>query len=71
MLDLFENIVKPILFYEAEVWGFPKANAIERVHTKFCKNVLAVKCSTQNNFIYGDLGQMILYSQRLVCIVKY
>jgi len=71
MLDLFEKIVKPILFYSAEVWGFARATPIERVHTKFCKSVLGVKCNTQNDFIYGDLGRMDLHSQRLVCIVKY
>ena len=42
MLDLFEKIVKPILFYSAEVWGFARATPIERVHTKFCKSVLGV-----------------------------
>ena len=41
------------------------------MHTKFCKSVLGVKCCTQNDFIYGDLGRMDLHSQRLVCIIKY
>ena len=49
----------------------PSKPDFERVHTKFCKSVLGVKCSTHNDFVYGDLSRIDLYSQRLVCIVKY
>ena len=56
-LDLFDKLVSPILNYAAEVWGFFKATQIERVHLQFCKRLLGVKKSTQNNFIYGELGR--------------
>jgi hypothetical protein len=36
-LDLFDNIIKPILLYGCEVWGFSKNEIIERVHLRFCK----------------------------------
>ena len=48
-LSLFDKLVTPILNYGSEVWGFCKANQIERVHLQFCKNLLGVKQSTQNN----------------------
>ena len=38
---------------------------------QFCKNLLGVKQSTQNNFVYGDLGRMNYQSYRYVNIIKY
>ncbi len=52
VLDLFDKLVLPILNYGCEVWGFSQGIQIERVHMKFCKHLLGVKISTQNNFIY-------------------
>ena len=46
--------------YCSEVWGFCKADKIERVHLQFCKSLLGVKQSTQNTFIYGELGENAL-----------
>lgn len=39
-LDLFDKIVKPILLYGCEVWGFGINYIIEMVHIKFCKILL-------------------------------
>ena len=56
-LDLFDKIVKPILLYGCEVWGFGNNSIIERVHIKFCKILLGVKKSTPDFMIYGELGR--------------
>jgi hypothetical protein len=37
-LDLFDKMVKPILLYGCEVWGFSNNDIIEKVHLKFCVN---------------------------------
>ena len=42
-LELFDKVVGPILNYRVDVWGFCKANQIERVHMQFCKRLLGVK----------------------------
>ena len=34
-LDLLDKIVKPILLYGCEIWGFGKNDIIERVHLNF------------------------------------
>jgi hypothetical protein len=54
--DLFDKIVKPILLYGFEIWGFGNIDIIERVHLKFCKLILNLKKSTPNFMIYGELG---------------
>lgn len=54
-LGLFDKLIMPIMSYSAEVWGFNKSLAIERVHTCMvhCRRILNVKKSTQNDFKYG------------------
>ena len=71
LLELFDKLITPILHYASEVWGFHSAPAIERVHLKFCKRILSVKTSTQNDFIYGELGRMPLAKLRLINILRY
>ena len=39
-LDLFDKMVKPILLYGCEVWGFSNNDIIEKVHLKICKLLL-------------------------------
>ena len=39
-LDLFDKMVKPILLYGSEVWGFSNNDIIEKVHLKICKLLL-------------------------------
>ena len=56
-LDLFDKIIKPILLYGCEVWGFSKNEIIERVHLRFCKLLLNFKTSTPSYMVYGELGR--------------
>ena len=42
-IELFDSFVGSILNYGSEVWGFSKANQLERVHLKFLKRLLYVK----------------------------
>ena len=55
VLDLFDKLISPILNYGSEVWGFHKAVSIETIHMRYCKKLLSVKQSSQNDFVYGEL----------------
>ena len=70
-LELFDKLITPILNYGCEIWGFKQANVLERVHLQFCKRLLGVKKSTQNDFVYGELGRTTLIIKRYVSIIKY
>ena len=59
-LDLFDKLIVPIFNYGSEVWGFHPGYAVDRVYMQFCKRLLGVKKSTQNDFVYGELGRMSL-----------
>ena len=71
LLDLFDKFITPVLNYGCEIWGFHPAHDIERVHLKFCKNILGVKQSTQNDFVYGELGRLPMQIIRYLRIIKY
>jgi len=51
-----KKIVKPILLYGAEVWGYGNLEIVERVQLKFLKYVLNMKKSTPNYMVYGETG---------------
>ena len=70
-IDLFNSMVTPILFYGCEVWGFCKADSLDRFYISFLKNVLGVKQSTPNCFVYGELGLYPLIIERKLRILKY
>ena len=70
-IDLFNTMVAPILFYGNEVWGFCKAEPIERFHLAFLKSLLCVKSSTPNCFVYGELGVYPLHVERKYRIIKF
>ena len=42
-IELFDLMIAPILFYGAEIWGFCKAEPIERFHLSFLKSLLGVR----------------------------
>jgi hypothetical protein len=35
LLSLFDKMVKPILLYGCEIWGFGNNDVLEKVHLKF------------------------------------
>ena len=55
-IDLFNKMVKPILLYGCECWGYGNNNVLERVQLKFLKYILGIKSSTPNCIVYGETG---------------
>ena len=70
-LELFDKLVSPILGYASQVWGFSSATEIERVHLQFCKNMLSIKITTQNDFVYGELGRITCIANRYYHLIRY
>jgi len=58
---LFDTQIVPMLLYAAEIWGFQKIEAIEKVHLMACKKVLGVSSRAPNTLVYGELGRYPLY----------
>ena len=55
-IDMFNKVIKPILLYGCEVWGYGNLDVIERVQLKFFKQILNLKKSTPSFMVYGELG---------------
>ena len=49
-----------IILYASEVWGIYGYGHIDKIHIKFCKNLLGVRAQTSNYAVYGDLGRFPL-----------
>ena len=71
VFNLFDKCITPILTYGCEVWGFHSAPDVERIHLSFCKRILGVKKSTQNDFIYGLVGRVPMDLVRKLRIIRY
>ena len=51
--------------------GFFKCNCIGKGANAIFQNVLGVKRSTQNDFVYGEVGILDLKTVRLASVIKY
>ena len=56
-LQLFDQLILPILLYGCEIWGFEKLSQIETFYLKYCKGLLGVHKMTPNCMVYGELGK--------------
>ena len=64
---MLDTLISPVLNYACEVWGYGKGDSIERIHMKLSETLLGVKPSTQNDFVYGELGRQDI--KRVVSII--
>ena len=55
-IELFNQLVIPVLTYGCEVWGFSDINCLEVLHRKFIKIILGVSKYTPNSMVYGEVG---------------
>ena len=55
-IELFDKMIKPILLYGSEIWGYSNVKPIERIHVKFLKSIFNLKQSTPNVMLYGEFG---------------
>ena len=70
-IDLFDKLVRPVLMYCSEAWGFHRGPDIEALHIQFCKKLLHVKRSTPNDMVLGEMRRVPCATWRHVSIVKY
>ena len=56
-LQLFDQMIVPILLYGSEVWWYENIDQIETFHLKICKQLLKLNKTTANCMVYGELGR--------------
>ena len=71
-IHLFNKMVKPILLYGTEIWGFSKSIlCLGKVQLKFCKLLLKLKSSIPNYMIHGKLGIMPMSDDIKVRMISF
>ena len=53
-LDLFDTMIKPILHYISDFWGYlklPEENPIDKLQIMFCKQILGLQKQTTNIYV--------------------
>ena len=58
MFKLYDMLVKPILIYGSDVWGYSKQGQaqVDKIMLHYCRCVLNVKASTSNIITFGECG---------------
>ena len=70
-LHLFNSIIKPILCYGCEIWGFTVKEEIERIEVQYLKYILHLPNNATNSAVHGELGQFPLHLFWKENIIKY
>ena len=56
-IELFDQMITPILLYGSEVWGHEDTSIVENFHMKFCKKTLGVHKYTPNSMVLKELNR--------------
>ena len=57
VVELYDQLVLPILLYGSEIWGFSDISAIEVMYRILLRGILKLNRSTANCMVYGELGK--------------
>ena len=61
ILQLYESMLKPIMCYGCEIWGFTENTDLEKVELRFLKAILHLPTSAPNMAVRGELGQLPIH----------
>ena len=64
-------MVKPMILYGCEIWGFGNNEISERLHFKLCKLLLHLKASTPDYMVYDELGRYPISIDIKVRMIKF
>ena len=70
-LELFDKLITPILTYGSEICGVYSGKFIRKGAPTILQTITWGQKSTQNDFVYGELGLTTLITKRYLVIVKY
>ena len=70
-LKSFDSLILPILMYGVNVWGFHKADDVEKVHLKFLEQILGLQKQTPLAAVYGEVVRYPLLVLHKKASIKY
>ena len=60
-LDLFDQLILPILIYGSEVWGNSNLKPMVIFYRNFTRRLLKLGESTSNCMLYGETGKTSIH----------
>ena len=70
IFKLFDSMVRPILCYGAQVWGYQYNEKVESLHLSFCKRYCLLPQQTTSVFVYSECGRLPLCTYYMTQSVK-
>ena len=71
MFKVFDAMVKPILCYCSEIWGYQYVEKIEKVQIKFCKQYCNLSQNTSDILALGECGRLPLCITYIPNCIKF
>ena len=70
-MNLFKTLVKSVLFYGVEVWGYKEWEGIERIKKIYMKWVLGLDRGTPDSILRRETKQNKLWAEAVFRVFKY
>lgn len=67
----FESVVRAVICYGAQVWGYIESDIVESVQKMFIKKLLKLPCNTPNYLLYLETGFEKLFFYTLNTQINY
>jgi hypothetical protein len=71
LFQLFDTMIKPVLNYGSQVWGYQYCNNIEKVQNNFCRKHLHLNKTINTCIALGECGRQPLCVTYIVNCIKY
>ena len=71
VFKIFDTMIKPILCYGSQVWGYEYCSTIESVQNKFCRQFLHVRSTTNTCMVLGDCGRLPICVAYFTNCIRY
>ena len=70
-MSLFDSLVKSVICYGCEIWGFCEAKRLDTFYLSFLKSTLGVRKTTPTCYIYKECKTYPLHITRTLRIIKF
>ena len=68
---LFNYLLKSVMMYGAEIWGWEEWQELEKVQLKYFKWILKLEMTTPNYLVYKELGLGKIHGEGIKRAIKY
>jgi hypothetical protein len=69
--DLVDKLIKPVITYGAEIWGYNTHKCIDDVQVKCCRFLLGLPSSAPRAAVLGECGLTPIHIECNLKTVKY